>query len=123
MVSSSRTVRISLRTQEKIGIDDNVHLREKMNQLLPNPITFSDLSAPPSTGLWIPDVPKLDDLGRRVTVLGYNRPAQISAYNALVGPRTLLKSPTGSGKSLIEIACAIRETVESDWRRKTKRTP
>ena len=90
-----------------------------MNQLLPNPITFSDLSAPPSTGLWIPDVPKLDDLGRRVTVLGYNRPAQISAYNALVGPRTLLKSPTGSGKSLIEIACAIRETVESDWRRKT----
>src|SRR5690349_4066100 len=53
-------------------------------------------------------------------VLGYGgRDDQLRCFDKFHEKRkTLFISPTGSGKSLLQVFCAAREIIESDWQQK-----
>lgn len=56
----------------------------------------------------------------KVRELGFGgRKFQLDAYNKFNGKRfTINVSPTGSGKSLVQVFCAAREIIESDYKQK-----
>ena len=84
------------------------------DHLQPAPFSYKDPNWKP--GQWT--LPSLKDSDPRE--LGYGgRDFQLHAFNQFNGKRrTIYIAPTGSGKSLVQVFCAAREIIESNWKQK-----